>query len=288
MKRTMLYLSATVLLAVISPCHGSAEDMTEAYIYKIENGSVFMAGSTGKQAGTDAREVKRMELLPDGAELLLQGNTAAYITCPGCNVVRITPKESPYKVDAGSLKKDESKSLKALSYLKSALKDFVYPDSKIGRRAFMHVRGVGEAETNDVCASVMPQDYEDILPMGKSVAFRWDMPGERFRIEIKNISSNQPVFQQETKEQSIKVPMSSFAQGYVYNWVVANEKKSVTCSSSFSVLSTGEAEKIEKNINAVLELLPKDVDEDTRLRVKAGYLLSEGFGYEAKKILYSK
>jgi len=260
---------------------GFSEEMPEVYIYKIENGRIHLKTDPGQEA----REIRRMELIPNGLEVILKEDTVAYLTCPGCRIEKITGNESPYTVNAKKIRKDEANAAKIIGYFTSALKEFVYPDSKIGKRVSMHVRGGGNDPGKDSCESIVPQDHEDILPIGETIVFQWPLSGDNFKFEIKNISNNMTICSQDTNKNKIEVPMKNFSAGYVYKWVIETKASGLKCSASFSVLSQEEAEEIANNIDEIMKLLPPDIDEDTKLRVKAGYLLSEGLVYNAKTIL---
>jgi hypothetical protein len=267
----MLFICSLILNATYAFC-------SDIYIYKLEGKNLYRTSGESKQ------KLRVMELIKENSTIEIGKDTIAYMTCPDCEVLKLTQEKSPFIVKMDAFKKKHSKSKIILNNFSAALRDFIYPNSKTGKLVYMTVRGSDQ----DICQPMVPQDYEDILFLGNYLIFKWGVESDAFIFEIRNTSNDQVVVTSKTKNSFIKIPFTKLDPGFVYQWTVVDNKKNTSCQASFSILSKQESNKIKNNLEDLAVLLPQDIDEEIKLRLQSGYLLSEGFIFDAFRFLENK
>jgi hypothetical protein len=83
----------------------------------------------------------------------------------------------------------------------------------------------------------------------------------------------------------IDVPLGILKQGGRYQWSLVEEKTGEKHIATFALLSRDDSSRIMEIVNNLPELLPPGADMETRCRLQAGYLVSEGLKYDALKCL---
>jgi hypothetical protein len=64
-----------------------------------------------------------------------------------------------------------------------------------------------------------------------------------------------------------------------------DEETGEQCRATFELLPKDESSRIMEVVNHLPDLLPSDTDMETKCRLQAGYLASEGLHYDAWKWL---
>jgi hypothetical protein len=83
----------------------------------------------------------------------------------------------------------------------------------------------------------------------------------------------------------IDVPLGIFKPGRRYEWILLEEETGEECHATFALLSKYESSRIMEVVNNLPTLLPSETDMETKCRLQAGYLASEGLHYDAWKWL---
>jgi hypothetical protein len=83
----------------------------------------------------------------------------------------------------------------------------------------------------------------------------------------------------------IDVPLGILKPGRRYEWFLMEEETGGRCRATFAVLSKEESGRIMEVVNDLPALLPSETDMETKCRLQAGYLASEGLHYDAWKWL---
>jgi hypothetical protein len=73
--------------------------------------------------------------------------------------------------------------------------------------------------------------------------------------------------------------------GRRYEWSLMEEETGDRCRATFALLAKDESSKIMEVVNDLPALLPSGIDAETKCRLQAGYLASEGLHYDAWKWL---
>ncbi len=261
---------------VISASDGSGHNLNY-YLYKIEGNEVFCISEKKGE-----RRLRVMELIEENAKVKVNNGTTAYLTCPGCEIIKVTSENSPYPVEKEKFQLSQKPFKIIFENFTAALKAFVYPNSVSGQKNFMFSRG---GESNSCQTS--PSDSEAILFWGDNLMFNWESGESEVQLEVHNTFTEEIIFSDHLKGSSTLVPMKIFSPGYAYEWSVKDNSLKELCRASFVVLTTEESIEIIEDAQRIVTLLPKDADQETKLRLQAGYLISEGYFSDALRLIKS-
>jgi hypothetical protein len=264
---------------VTSPSTAIEEgDPPEEYVYalNVKGGSLYRIShktSHGKKE-TVKEEVRRMELISPGSVLHIEEGASVSLTCAGCNVLNLNHKDSPYTVKMADFRKDRSIVGEVLTYFTAALVEFVYPDSKPREVIKPRVRGAN-------CEGVWPPDGSEILSIGAPITLRWELRGPDFFVQIREMDTKKTIYSVKISSNRIDVPAAIFKPGEEYEWGLSERETGGKRRSCFAIISSQESEKILQILHEIQSLLPPEADSETRTRLQAGYLCSEGLIYDA-------
>jgi len=277
LRLIFICLSTLLVMAFFNAaiCSDSPSDASGIYLCKIEGGKVYSLTSAGKR-----RVIRAMEIIQENSILEIEPETTAYLTCPGCEVIKVTREDNPSPIKKEKFKISRQPVKIIAENFMAALKAFVYPDSKIREMDFMYSRG----KQSESCRT-MPVDSEAILFWGDHLMFNWELKGSEFLFEIQNTFTQEVIFSDHATELSQKVPMDIFSPGFVYEWSVTDQKATETCQVSFMVLTLEESTEIIKEAQKVVQLMPRGTDRETMLRLKAGFLVSQGYFTDAQRLI---
>ena len=149
----------------------------------------------------------------------------------------------------------------------------------------MHVRGTETSGIQDICDTFYPQDYEDIMVLGDHISFKWGIKGDNYNFQLRNSSNDQLIIDVEIKDTFVDIPFDKLKPGFVYNWKVVEKASNTTCQASFSILSEQDTHELKNNLNEITLLLPKNANQETKIRLQSSYLLSEGLIFNAFSLL---
>jgi len=281
---SVLWLSISIL-----PSHSLAKERaSEEYVYllKSEAGKIYrmIEKTAGDKKEWVKKEIRRMELISSGTMLEIEKGASVFLTCGGCSVLTLTHKDSPYVVKMKDFKKEGSTKSKITEYFTAALNNYVHPDARPGSKTNLGTRGYPNARKMGLCKDLWPPDSADIMPIG-SMTFKWTAKGTHFFLEIKEFGSNETVYSEKTMLKKIDVPPGIFKPGRRYGWFLSEEETGEKCSSTLAILSKDESSRVMEIVDHIPSLLPPETDMETRCRLQAGYLLSEGLHYDAWKWL---
>jgi hypothetical protein len=275
-----LWLSTSLLSSASIAAEGGSEEYV--YLVKSEGGKIYRM--TEKTAGDKKewvkKEIRRMELISSGTMLEIEKGASVFLTCGGCSVLNLTHKDSPYVVRMKDFKKEGSTKSKITEYFTAALNNYVHPDARPGSKTNLGTRGYPNARKMGLCKDLWPPDSADIMPIG-SITFKWTAKGTHFFLEIKEFGSNEIVYSEKTMLKKLDVPLGIFKPGRRYGWFLLEEETGERCNSTLAILSKDEFGRIMEVVNQLPTLLPPETDMETRCRLQAGYLLSEGLPYDA-------
>lgn len=279
-----LWLSASLLSSASIANEGGSEEYV--YLVKSEGGKVYRMTerTTGSKKEWVKKEIRRMELIPSGTTLEIEKRASVFLTCGGCSVLNLTHKDSPYAVRMKDFKKEGAAKSKITEYFTAALNHYVHPDSRPGSKTNLGTRGEPKVRKMGLCRDLWPQDNADILPIDP-MTFKWEAKETRFSLEIKEFGSDTPVYSDKTTLKKIALPLGIFSSGRRYEWFLWEEETGEKCHTTFAVLSEDESSRVMKIVNQLPTLLPPAMDTETKCRLQAGYLLSEGLYYDAWKWL---
>ena len=277
--KTISYICFASLSAVILwQCYVFAsEKETEEYVFALAVEGRITYQTIGDKGETIQKNVRRMELLSSGTVLGIERGASLFLTCAGCNVMKLAYKDSPYTVKMTDFKRVKSVNWEITRNLLAAIKHFIYPDSMPGPRVETGVRTAREIQW---CKGFWPSDNEKIIPIGEVAIFEWDSEGTYFFLEIKDFETRETVFSGKNPLCRIEVPVGYFKAGRRYEWFLSEERTAKKRNATFSLIPEVERIRIMTIFNDMPSLLPDDVDNDTRYRLQAGYLCSEGFDYD--------
>jgi hypothetical protein len=285
--KTLLVILGTLWFMTSFPSSGALakEGALEEYVYlvKSERGKVYriMEKITGDKKESVKKEIRRMELISPGTILEIEIGASVSLTCGGCRVLNLTHKDSPYGVRMEDFKKEGSTASKIMEYFTMALNNYIHPDSKPGSKIRLQTRGFQKKE---LCKDLWPPDSEDIMPI-EPVTFKWGVKGTHYSLEIKEFGSNATVYSEKTMLRKIDVPLGILKPGRRYEWFLLEEETGEECHATFALLSKYESSRIMEVVNNLPTLLPSETDMETKCRLQAGYLASEGLHYDAWKWL---
>ena len=219
-----------------------------------------------------------MEPLSSGTVLEIGKEASLSLTCPGCNVLRLSSKDSPYTVKMSDFKPVRAIPGQIVKSFWQAIRYYISPE------AMPHLRvetGVRAALDSQPCQGFWPFNNERILPVGESILFEWDLECDYFALEIKAVDTQETVFSEITKLNRFQVPLKLFKAGKKYEWSLIRERPHKSHHATFVVLTENEGASLLKTLHDLPSLLPPETDNETGWRLQAGYLSSEGFNYAA-------
>lgn len=276
--RSALFIFCALIMQLWFGTLVYCSDPSDIYLLQVESGSV-----TIKIAGEE-RSLRRMEIIPENSRLTVTPDATAYLTCPGCKVFKWTKEKNGDPVTRTLLDSNRSKMSILKDNFVSALKSFVYPDSVPGEIVFMVSRG----DESENCKGLLPYNSEKILYLGKSLPFRWNGKESSSDVEVKNTFTEEVLFSQEVEGGSCRIPLNDFEPGYAYQWSVISKRTDETCRTVFTIMTEEQSAIVKATMDQIVQLLPPGTDDDTKLRLQAGYLISADFYTDAFRLLESK
>jgi hypothetical protein len=279
-----LWLSTSFLSSASIANEGVSEEYV--YLVKSEGGKIYRMKekTAGDKKESAKKEIRRMELISSGTTLEIEKGASVFLTCGGCSVLNLTHKDSPYVVRMKDFKKEGATKSKITEYFTTALNNYIHPDSRPGSKSNLGTRGYPKVRKMGLCKDLWPPDSADIMPI-EPMTFKWRTKGTRFFLEMKEFGSNAPVYSEKTMLKKIDVPIGIFKPGRRYEWFLLEEETGEKCSATFAILSKDESSRVMEVVSQLPTLLPPGTDMETKCRLQAGYLLSEGLHYDAWKWL---
>jgi len=285
---SLIYLALWLSISFLPSASVAREGELEEYVYllKSEGGKVYRITeeSTGDKKEQVRKEIRRMELISPGTILEIEKGAFVSLTCGGCRVLNLTHKDSPYGVKMEDFKKEGSTSSKIMGYFTQALNHYIHPNSKPGSKANLGTRGYPDIRKKGSCEDLLPPDNVKLMFM-EPITFRWGLKAIHFSLEIKEFESKATIYSKKTSLRRIDVPAKIFKPGRRYEWSVLDEETGEQCRATFELLPKDESSRIMEVVNHLPALLPSETDMETKCRLQAGYLASEGLHYDAWKWL---
>ena len=285
---SLIFLALWLSISFLPSASIAREGELEEYVYllKLEGGKVYRITeeSTGDKKEQVRKEIRRMELIPPGTILEIEKGASVSLTCAGCRILNLTHKDNPYGVKMKDFKKEGSTSSKIMGYFTQALNYYIHPDSKPGSKASLGTRGYPDVPKMGLCEDLWPPDNGRIMPI-EPITFKWRAKGNHFSLEIKEFKSKATIYLKKTSLRKIDVPAKIFKPGGRNEWSVLDEETGEQCRATFELLPKDESSRIMEVVNHLPDLLPSDTDMETKCRLQAGYLASEGLHYDAWKWL---
>jgi hypothetical protein len=289
MKKLFVVLGTLCFsMLCFSSASSAGEGGSEEYVYllKSEGGKIYQI--TEKTTGTKKewvkKEIRRMELISPGSMVEIEKGASVFLACGGCGVLGLTHKDSPYIVRMKDFKKEGATKSKITDYFTAALNNYIHPDSRPGSKANLGTRGYPDVRKMAGCRDLWPPDGSDILPV-EPIALKWEAKGTHFFLEIKEFGSHAIAFSEKTMSKKIELPPATLNPGRKYEWLLREEGGGEKCEATFTILSKDEFSRIMGILSTLPTLLPPGTDAETKCRLQAGYLLSEGLRYDAWKWL---
>ena len=281
---SVIFLALWLTLSFMPSASVAREGELEEYVYlfKSEGGKVYRMteSSTGDRKESFRKEIRRMELISAGTILEIEKGASVSLTCAGCRVLNLTHKDSPYGVKMEDFKKEGSPSSKIMGYFTQALNHYIHPDSKPGSKANMGTRGYVDVRKKGLCEDLLSPDNVNLIFI-EPITFRWGLKATHFSLEIKEFETKATIYTKKTSLKRIDLPAKIFKPGKRYEWSVLEEETGERCYATFALLPEDESSRIMQIVNHLPELLPSETDMETKCRLQAGYLASEGFYYDA-------
>jgi hypothetical protein len=285
---SLIFLALWLSISFVSSASVAREGELEEYVYllKSEGGKIYRIteSSTGDKKESVRKEIRRMELISPGTILEIEKGAFVSLTCGGCRVLTLTHKDSPYGVKMEDFKKEGSTSSKIMEYFTQALNHYIHPDSKPGSKANLGTRGYSDIRKKGLCEDLWPPDNGRIMPI-EPITFKWGAKGNHFSLEIKEFKNKATIYSKKTSSRRIDVPVKILKPGRRYEWSLLEEETGERCYAMFALLPEDESNKIMEIVNRLPALLPSETDKETKCRLQAGYLASEGLHYDAWKWL---
>jgi hypothetical protein len=279
MKMLSCLFLAVLFAAGFSQGNAAAsEKASEEYVFALEVEGQITYQTIGDKGETIKKNVRRMEPIASGAVLEIERDASVSLTCPGCNVVNLTSKNSPYRVKMSDFRQVRPVTSQIAKSFWRAIKNYISPETMPRLRVETGVRGSWEPQQ---CRGFWPSKNEKILPIAESIIFEWDLDCNYFALEIKDLETKDMIFSEITKSNKIYVPFRFFKAGKKYEWILIRERPGKSRSSIFMLLAEEESTGIMKTFHDLPSLLPAETDNETRYRLQAGYLSSEGLDYAA-------
>lgn len=263
----------------------ASEKASEEYVFALEVEGQITYQAVGDKGETLKKNVRRMEPIPPGTVLEIEKDASVSLTCPGCNVVNLTSKNSPYTVKMSDFKQLRPITSQIAKSFWRAIKNYISPETMPRLRVETGVRGSWESQQ---CRGFWPSNNEKILPIAESIIFEWDLDCNYFALEIKDFETKEMIFSEITKSTQISIPVRLFKSGKRYEWLLIRERPGKSRSATFMILAEEESTRIMETFHDLPSLLPAETDKETRYRLQAGYLSSEGLDYAAWQWLIMK
>jgi hypothetical protein len=286
MKTIFCTFLAGLFVAVFSQCNVAAsEKASEEYVFALEVEGQVSYQMVGDKGETIRKNVRRMQLISPGTVLEIAKDASVSLTCPGCNVLSLSSKDSPYIVKMSDFKQVRPISSQIAKSFWQAVKNYISPETTARLKVETGVRASWESQQ---CQGFWPSNNEKILLIAENIIFEWDLECNYFVLEIKDFDTKDTIFSEITKSTRISVPVNLFKAGKRYEWFLVRERPGKTRHASFMLLTENESTRIMKTFHEIPSLLPSEADNETRYRLQAGYLFSEGFNYAALQWLRLK
>ena len=270
MKTISRFLLAGLFGVAFSPGPVAASEMASAeYVFVLEVEGQIIYQTVGDKGETVKKNVRRMEPLSPGTVLEIGKDTSLSLTCPGCNVLNLTSKNSPYTVKMSDFKQVRTIPSQIAKSFWQAIRNYVSPE------AMPHLKvetGVRASLDSQQCQGFWPSNNEKILPVGDGILFEWDLECDFFALEIKGVDTQEMVFSEITKLNRFQVPLRLFKAGKRYEWSLIRERPRKSPHATFVVVTEDEGARILKILHDLPSLLPPETDNETGWRLQAGYL----------------
>jgi len=270
---------ACLFIAAFSPGPVAASEKAPAeYVFALEVEGQITYQTLQDKGETVRKNVRRMEPLSPATVMEIGKDASLSLTCPGCNVLNLTSKNSPYTVKMSDFKPVRAIPGQIAKSFWQAIKYYISPE------AMPHLKvetGVRAALNSQQCQGFWPSNNEIIPPVGESILFEWDLECDYLALEIKAVDTQEMVFSEITKLNRFQVPLKLFKAGKRYEWSLIRERPHKSHHATFVVLTETESASLLKTLNDLPSLLPPETDHETGWRLQAGYLSSEGFNYAA-------
>jgi hypothetical protein len=262
---------------------GQAESDDYVFVLRIEGGKLykFIEKDNREKKELVKEEVQRMEILYPNTVLFIDEGVSVSLACAGCSPLNLSHKDNPYAVKMADFTRDRSKARTLALSLRDALLYFIYPDSK--PRLPIQVKARGWP-----FFAPWPPEGARILSLGEPISFRWPTTGGSFSLEIWEADTKNVIFQKNNISQGTDVPFVRFKPGKKYEWALTDEITNHQDQASFELIAESETIQVSQKSKEILEVLPREIDEETRFRLRAGYLHSQGFTYDAWRLLEMK
>jgi hypothetical protein len=262
---------------------GQAESEDYVFVLKIEGGKLFklIEKTNGEKREWVREEVRRMEILYPDTALLIDEGVSVSLSCAGGNILNLSHKDNPYTIQMTDFTRGRSITRELALSLRDAFLYFIHPDSK--PRLPIQVKARGWP-----FFAPWPPEGVRILSLGEPICFRW--PGTRgsFTLEIWEADTKNVIFQKNNIIQGTDVPFVKFKPGKRYVWGLTDERTNHQDQATFELVPVSETIRVSEKSQEVLSLLSREADEETRFRLQAGYLYSQGFTYDSWKLLEAK
>jgi hypothetical protein len=253
------------------------------FVLRIEGGKLFKLIEKANREKKELvkEEVQRMEILYPNTALFINEGVSVSLTCAGCNILNLSYKDSPYTIKMTDFTRGRSITREIARALRDALLYFIYPDSK--PRLPIQVKARGWPFFGP-----WPPEGARILSLGDPICFRWPATRASHSLEIWQADTKNLIFQKNNIREGIDVPFVMFKPGKKYLWALTDEMTNHQDQAAFELISVSETIRVSEKSQEVLSLLSREVDEETRFRLQAGYLYSQEFTYDAWKLLETR
>jgi hypothetical protein len=279
MKTISRILLAGLFVVAFSPGPVAASEKDSAeYVFALEVEGQITYQTVGEKGETVKKKVRRMEPLSPGTVLEIEKDASLSLTCPGCNVLNLPSKNSPYTVKMSDFKQIRPIPSQIAKSFWQAIKYYISPEAMPRLKVETGVRAALDSQQ---CQGFWPFNNEKIPPIGESILFEWDLECDYFALEIKAFDTQEMVFSEITKLNRFQVPLKLFKAGKRYEWSLIRERPQKSHHATFVVLTENEGASLLKTLHDLPSLLPPETDNETGWRLQAGYLSSEGFNYAA-------
>lgn len=303
MKTITVIFLAVLFEAVFFSFVSVAQENEYVYVLNIERERCegkedktiyFIDDKTGEE-----KEIRRMQLIPKDAKLKIAKGTSVTLTCLGCKTVilryldcdnvtltgidhEIRKKKNPYKLYMEDFKKNKKlfnklkPKLKEIGeFFQAALTHYIYPGLEPGRIVDTKVRGDSHPDR------FWPPNWADIIFLEDAITFKWELTGSNFYLKIREYYSEDIIYTEKTSAKIVKVPIEKFNFGGIYKWSLSVNETEERYDAVFTILPKDDSTRIKKILNEIPSFLPAQADNETKCRLQAGYLLSEGLSYNA-------
>jgi hypothetical protein len=273
-----LFLAVLFFTGLLHGNVAASEKASDEYVFALEVEGQVTYQTVEDKGEAIKKSLRRMEPIAPGTALEIGKDASLSLTCPGCNVVNLTSKNSPYTVKMSDFKQVRPITSQIAKSFWRAIKNYISPETMPRLKVETGVRGSWESQQ---CRGFWPSNNEKILPIAESIIFEWDLECNYFALEIKDFDTKDMIFSEITKLTKIYVPVRFFKAGKRYEWFLIRERPAKSYHATFVLLTDDESTRIMKTFQDLPSLLPAEADNETRYRLQAGYLSSEGLDYAA-------